>query len=69
MRQEAGEGVTQGGEGRGGKPGLQAQPRPEAAQLVVVEAEPRGLHLLLPPPLGPAILEPDLEIVKLFNFS
>ena len=69
MREEAGQGVAESGEGRGGQPGLEAKARPEAAQLVIVEAEPGGLHLLLPPPLGPAILEPDLEIVKLFNFS
>ena len=69
MREEAGQGVAEGGEGRGGQPGLEAKAGSEAAQLVIVEAEPGGLHLLLPPPLGPAILEPDLEIVKLFNFS
>ena len=69
MREEPGEGVAEGGEGRSSQPGLETKPGPEAAQLVVVEAEPGSLHLLLPPPLGSAILEPDLEIVKLFNFS
>ena len=63
MREEAGQGVAESGEGRGGQPGLEAKARPEAAQLVIMEAEPGSLHLLLPPPLGPAVLEPDLEIV------
>ena len=34
---------------------------PEAPQLVVVEAEPGRLHLLLPPPLGAPVLEPHLR--------
>ena len=63
--QEAGEGVAEGGEGRGGQPGLhhpgQPRHRPQPAQLVVVQPQPRRLHLLLPPPLGPPVLEPDLN--------
>ena len=63
MREEAGQGVAEGGERWGRQPGLEAKARSEAAQLVIMEAEPGSLHLLLPPPLGPAVLEPDLEIV------
>ena len=61
--QEPGQGVAQGGERRGGRqPGLQAGGgRAKAAQLEVVEAEAGGLHFLLAAPLGPSILEPDLQ--------
>ena len=63
--QEAGEGVAEGGEGRGGQPGLhhpgQPRHRPQPAQLVVVQPQPGSLHLLLPPPLGTPVLEPDLN--------
>ena len=69
MREETWQGVAEGGERRSSQPRLEAKARSEAAQLIIMEAEPGGLHLLLPPPLGPAILEPDLEMVKLFNFS
>ena len=61
--QEPGQGVAQGGERRGGRqPGLQAGGScAKAAQLEVVEAEAGGLHFLLAAPLGPSILEPDLQ--------
>ena len=61
--------MAEGREGWSSQPRLEAKAWSEAAQLIIMEAEPGGLHLLLPPPLGPAILEPDLEMVKLFNFS
>ena len=67
MSQEPGEGVAEGGEGRPSQPGLQAQAGPEAAQLVVVQPQPGRLHLLLSPPLGSPILEPNLRIVQ-FQF-
>ena len=60
MGQEPGQGVAQGGERRPRQPGLQAQAGPEAAQLVVVEPQAGRLHLLLSPPLGSPVLEPDL---------
>lgn len=72
MSQEAGQGVAQGGERRPSQPGLQAEAGPEATQLVVVQAQPGRLHLLLPPPLGPPVLEPNLttfrQLIQLFHF-
>ena len=64
MSQEPGQGVAQGGERRPSQPGLQAQAGPQAAQLVVVEPQAGRLHLLLSPPLGPPVLEPNLTTVS-----
>ena len=64
--------MAEGGERRPSEPGLQAQARPEAAQLVVVQPQPGRLHLLLSPPLGSPVLEPNLAMVQIliliFNF-
>ena len=72
MGQEPGQGVAQGGERRPRQPGLQAQAGSQAAQLVVVEPQAGRLHLLLSPPLGSPVLEPNLAIVQIsiliFNF-
>ena len=58
--QEAGKGVAEGGEGRA-EPGFKTETGTEAAELVVVEAEAGGLHLLLTTPLGSTVLEPNLN--------
>jgi hypothetical protein len=62
--EEAGEGVAQGGEGRGGggKPGF--EPGAKAAHLEVVKAEAGRLHFLLASPFGPPVLKPDLQGIK-----
>ncbi len=64
MGEEAGEGVAQGGEGRGGggKPGF--EPGAKTAHLEVVKAEAGRLHFLLASPLGPPVLKPDLQDIK-----
>lgn len=70
-----------GGDG-GGEPGLQLQPRAQGAAGGAAEGEQGGgggvlelngadLQLLLPTPLGPPVLEPDLKKEKRkkeFNF-
>ena len=72
MGQEPGQGVAQGGERGTSQPGLQAEAGPEAAQLVVVQPQSGRLHLLLSPPLGSPVLEPNLTIfqslILFFNF-
>ena len=66
MGQEAGQGVAESGERWAGKPRLEpAQPRPQPTQLVVMQSQPRRLHLLLPSPLGAPVLEPNLQSLDL----
>ncbi len=68
MGEEAGEGVAQGGEGRGGggKPGF--EPGAKAAHLEVVKAEAGRLHFLLASPFCPPVLKPDLRGQKREEF-
>ena len=69
MGEEAGEGVAQRGEGRGGggKPGF--EPGAKAAHLEVVKAEAGRLHFLLASPFRPPVLKPDLQGIKEYKLE